>query len=89
MNDQKLPKAERDLLRFAFLEHLIGSRGNSLAISPVRTKGNAKLRAHVEHLRELGLVQGVRLSDAGLARGKAEQDRVDALRAAHRQAVGS
>lgn len=82
MTDIKLVKAERELLRFAFIEKLVQSRGNSLVIDSRKTKGNAKLRAHVEHLRELGLVKGVRLTESGEAIGKREHEEVTERRRA-------
>jgi hypothetical protein len=79
----KLNKAEREMLRFAALDRIVGTTTNTLAISPVKTKGNAAKRATVERLRELGLVKGVRLTDEGFAIGKAEHERVEATRRAH------
>lgn len=80
MNEIKLLKAERDLLRFAALERKIGTQTNALDIDTRRTKGNARLREAVAHLRELGLVRGIALTEAGFARGLAEQERVEAGR---------
>jgi hypothetical protein len=79
----KLNKAERDLLRFAFLAIETGSDNNPLIISTERTKGNAAARARVEHLRELGLVKGTKLTETGLALGRTFHEEVTAARRAH------
>ena len=83
MTEIKLRKAERDMLRFAFLDrHVGGDSPNSLDVSSIKTKRNAALRAVVEHLRELGLVEGVTLTDEGFALGKALHEQVTAERRA-------
>lgn len=73
-------KAQKDIIRLAFIQKLIGSTSNILVVDNRKTKANAKARADIEALRALGLVKGFRLTAEGEAVGQAEHQRVQAAR---------
>ena len=66
MSDLKLSKIQKDLLRFAHVQVLVGAVRSSVFVVDARnSKANASKRDAIAGLRALGLVDGLKLSDAG------------------------